>query len=69
MNELLYEHSNESVTRNFSQDFIQHNPFSADGQEHLMAMTQFTFVWEPARWIVDGDIVAYQGMYTEHCHR
>ncbi|MEM7127606.1 MAG: nuclear transport factor 2 family protein [Chloroflexota bacterium] len=64
MNELLYEHSNESVARNFTQDFIQHNPFSADGQEHLMTMTQFTFVWEPARWVVDGDIVAYQGMYT-----
>ncbi|MEM7336399.1 MAG: nuclear transport factor 2 family protein [Chloroflexota bacterium] len=64
MNGILYQHSEEITRQFFREDFIQHNPFSADGLEHLLAMTQFTFVWEPARWVVDGDIVAYHGMYT-----
>lgn len=64
MNGILYQHSEEITRKYFAEDFIQHNPFSADGLDHLLAMTQFTFVWEPARWIIDGDIVAYHGIYT-----
>ena len=64
MNGILFENSEEKTRHYFSEDFIQHNPFSADGIDHLLAMTQFTFVWEPARWVIDGDIVAYHGMYT-----
>ena len=64
MNGILFANSEELTRKYFSEGFIQHNPFSADGIDHLLAMTQFTFVWEPARWIVDGDIVAYHGMYT-----
>ncbi|MEM7028690.1 MAG: nuclear transport factor 2 family protein [Chloroflexota bacterium] len=64
MDAILYQHSEELTRQYFAEDFIQHNPFSADGLDHLLVMTQFTFVWEPARWVVDGDIVAYHGMYT-----
>ena len=64
MDGILYQHSEELTRKYFSEDFIQHNPFSADGLDHLLVMTQFTFVWEAARWVVEGDLVAYHGMYT-----
>lgn len=64
MNGILYQRSEELTRQYFSEHFIQHNPFSADGIDHLLAMTEFTFVWEPARWIIDADIVAYHGIYT-----
>ena len=64
MNAILYEHNEAATRAAFSDNFIQHNPMSADGIDHLVAMTQFTFVWEHARWIVDGDIVAYHGLYS-----
>ncbi len=64
MDAILYQHSEELTRKYFGEGFIQHNPFSADGLDHLLVMTQFTFVWEPARWVVEDDIVAYHGMYT-----
>lgn len=64
MDEILYKHDEAATRANFSADFIQHNPMSADGIDHLVAMTLFSFTWEHARWIIEGDIVAYHGLYS-----
>lgn len=66
MNGILFQHDEEATHKAFSPNFIQHNPMSQDGIEHLVDMTKFAFVWEHARWIVDGDIVVYHGMYSSN---
>lgn len=64
MDAILVEHDRERVRRHFHPSFVQHNPWAEDGGAHVEAMCDFTFGVEMSRWAVQGDIVAYHGLYT-----
>jgi predicted SnoaL-like aldol condensation-catalyzing enzyme len=64
MDAILVRHDREEVRRLFHPDFVQHNPWAEDGGAHVEAMCDFTFGVEMRRWIVQGDLVAYHGLYT-----
>lgn len=61
---ILENKNEEKVEANFAPDFIQHNPWAQDGIEHIKEMLAFEFGYQPIRWIIDGDIMAYHGYYT-----
>lgn len=64
MNAILVDHDRGAVRKAFHPDFVQHNPWAEDGGAHVEAMCDFTFGVEMARWIIQGDLVAYHGLYT-----
>lgn len=64
MDAILERHDREETRRYFHRDFIQHNPWAEDGGAHVEAMCDFAFKVEMHRWAVQGDLVAYHGMYT-----
>ncbi|MEM9488370.1 MAG: nuclear transport factor 2 family protein [Myxococcota bacterium] len=64
MNAILVEHDRAKVRGYFHGDFVQHNPWSADGSAHVEAMCDFSFGVKMNRWAIQGDIVAYHGLYT-----
>lgn len=43
---------------------MQHNPWAKDGSAHVEEMCAFTFGLKAARWVAQGDLVAYHGLYT-----
>jgi len=64
MDAILKTKNEQQVETSFGSAFIQHNPWAQDGIEHVKEMLQFDFGYEPVRWVVDGDIMAYHGYYT-----
>lgn len=64
MDAILVRHDRAEVRRHFHPDFVQHNPWAEDGGAHVEAMCDFSFGVEMRRWIVQGDLVAYHGLYT-----
>ncbi|MEM7155074.1 MAG: nuclear transport factor 2 family protein [Myxococcota bacterium] len=64
MDAILVRHDREEVRAHFHPDFVQHNPWADDGGAHVEAMCDFTFGVDMRRWIVQGDLVAYHGLYT-----
>ncbi len=64
MDAILVRHDREEVRRFFHPDFVQHNPWAEDGGAHVEAMCDFTFGVEMRRWVIQGDLVAYHGLYT-----
>jgi predicted SnoaL-like aldol condensation-catalyzing enzyme len=64
MDGILVHHDRAGVRNHFHPDFVQHNPWADDGGAHVEAMCDFTFGVEMRRWIVQGDLVAYHGLYT-----
>jgi predicted SnoaL-like aldol condensation-catalyzing enzyme len=64
MDAILVAHDRAAVRRHFHPDFVQHNPWAEDGGAHVEQMCDFTFGVEMKRWAVQGDIVAYHGLYT-----
>lgn len=64
MDAILVRHDREEVRRHFHPDFIQHNPWASDGGAHVEAMCDFEFGVDIRRWVVQGDLVAYHGLYT-----
>ncbi len=63
MNGILVDHSEESVERNFSADFVQHNPWAKDGAAHVKEMCAYEFPLVAKRWVAQGDLVGYHGYY------
>jgi len=66
MDAILVSRDAAEVRKYFAEDFIQHNPWSDDGMEHLLVLTEAGFGYEISRWVDDQDsqIVAYHGYYT-----
>ena len=64
MDAILVRHDRDEVRRHFHPHFVQHNPWAADGGAHVEEMCDFEFGVEMRRWLVQGDIVAYHGLYT-----
>lgn len=64
MDAILVRHDREEVRRYFHADFVQHNPWAEDGGAHVEAMCDFDFGVQRNRWAVQGDLVAYHGLYT-----
>lgn len=64
MDAILVRHDREEVRRYFHPDFVQHNPWADDGGAHVEAMCDFAFGVEMKRWAIQGDLVAYHGLYT-----
>ena len=64
MDGILVHHSEEQVQRQFHPDFVQHNPWAKDGAAHVKEMCAFEFGVQMDRYVVQGDIVAYHGIYT-----
>ncbi|MEM6991851.1 MAG: nuclear transport factor 2 family protein [Myxococcota bacterium] len=64
MDGILVHHSEEQVGRQFHPDFVQHNPWAKDGAAHVKEMCAFEFGVQMDRYVVQGDIVAYHGIYT-----
>lgn len=64
MDGILVHHDRAGVREHFHPDFVQHNPWADDGGAHVEAMCDFTFGVEMRRWILQGDLVAYHGLYT-----
>lgn len=64
MDAILVDHDRERVRAAFHPEFVQHNPWAADGGEHVVQMCDFEFGVEMKRWAVQGDVVAYHGFYT-----
>ena len=64
MDGILVHHDRVGVRRHFHPDFVQHNPWADDGGAHVEAMCDFTFGVEMRRWVIQGDLVAYHGLYT-----
>ena len=64
MGAILKSKDEQKVEASFAEDFIQHNPWAKDGIAHIKEMLAFEFGYEPIRWVVDGDIMAYHGYYT-----
>lgn len=64
MDAILVRHDREEVRQHFHPDFVQHNPWAADGGAHVEEMCDFTFGVQMNRWAIQGDLVAYHGVYT-----
>ncbi|MEN0062179.1 MAG: nuclear transport factor 2 family protein [Myxococcota bacterium] len=64
MDAILVRHDREEVRRYFHADFVQHNPWAEDGGAHVEAMCDFDFGVRMSRWAIEGDLVAYHGLYT-----
>ncbi|MEO0599981.1 MAG: nuclear transport factor 2 family protein [Myxococcota bacterium] len=64
MDAILVRHDREEVRRYFHADFVQHNPWAEDGGAHVEAMCDFDFGVQMNRWVVQGELVAYHGLYT-----
>ena len=64
MDAILVEHSETLVEKHFHPDFVQHNPWAKDGAAHVKEMCAFEFGVEMHRYVAQGDIVAYHGIYT-----
>ena len=64
MDSILVAHDRERVRQLFHRDFVQHNPWAEDGGAHVEAMCDFGFGVRMSCWAVQGDIVAYHGLYT-----
>ena len=66
MDAILVARDADEVRKYFAEDFIQHNPWSDDGMEHLLVLTEAGFGYEISRWVDDEDsqTVAYHGFYT-----
>lgn len=63
---LFNQHDVSALARYFSQDFIEHSPFVADGLAGLKAMVESKpdLQHEAVRILVDGDLVAVHGRYV-----
>ncbi len=64
MDGILVEHSEARVDEHFHPDFVQHNPWAKDGAAHVKEMCAFEFGVQMNRFVSQGDIVAYHGIYT-----
>lgn len=64
MDAILVRHDRAEVRQYFHPDFVQHNPWAADGGAHVEEMCDFTFGVRMSRWAIQGDLVAYHGLYT-----
>lgn len=64
MDAILKTKDEKGVEDAFANDFIQHNPWAQDGIAHVKEMLAFDFGYVPARWVADGDTMAYHGYYT-----
>ncbi len=64
MDAILVHHSEAQVEKHFHPEFVQHNPWAKDGAAHVKGMCAFEFGVRMNRYVVQGDIVAYHGIYT-----
>ncbi len=64
MDAILVRHDRSEVARHFHEHFVQYNPWAEDGGAHVAAMCDFDFSVRMSRWVVQGDIVGYHGLYT-----
>ena len=64
MDGILVAHDEAAVERDFHPDFVQHNPWAKDGAAHVKEMCAFEFGVHVQRYVVQGDLVAYHGIYT-----
>lgn len=64
MDGILVHHSEAAVEKHFHPEFVQHNPWAKDGAAHVKEMCAFEFGVQMDRYVVQGDIVAYHGIYT-----